>query len=49
MRKDNIFLAVAIENAVIYACFTVIAVLFQKWWIVLFACLFTKSVTFERR
>lgn len=34
----------AIKNAVVIICFTVLATVFNKWWIVLFSALFLNSV-----
>ena len=33
-------IAMIIENSVIMVCFTVLAVVFSKWWIVFFSVLF---------
>lgn len=35
---------VCIENAVSVVCFTVLAVIFDHWWIVLFSVFFMSSV-----
>ena len=35
----SVYWACAIENAVAIICFTIIAVVFGKWWIALFAAL----------
>jgi len=38
-------IAMIIENLVIMVCFTVLAVVFNKWWIVFFSALF---LSYER-
>ena len=35
------FLTWAVTNVLIIGCFTALAIFFEKWWIVLFAALFT--------
>lgn len=37
------FWAVALENSIALVCFTVLAVVFKHWWIVLFYALFITS------
>lgn len=37
------FLIWAVTNVLIVGCFTALAMFFGKWWIVLFAALFTYS------
>lgn len=44
MKRDNIYLWVALENAVAIICWSVLAVLFDKWWIALFSILFIGTV-----
>lgn len=39
-------IAMIAENAITLICFTVLAVVFSKWWIVLFAGLF---ISYERK
>ena len=34
------FISCAIINIVNIVCFTILAITFNKWWIILFACLF---------
>lgn len=36
-------------NIVVLICFTVLAVVFHKWWIILFALLFLSSVQTEQK
>ena len=43
--KLKLYLIVAIKNAVIVVCFTILAIVFDKWWIVFFSALFLNSVT----
>ena len=40
----KLHLIVAIKNAVAIICFTVLAIVFNKWWIVFFSALFLNSV-----
>ena len=39
-------IAMMLENAVTMVCFTVLAIVFQKWWIVLFSAFF---ISYERK
>ena len=41
---SKIFMAVMLKNSCAIICFTVLAILFKKWWIVLFAALFITSI-----
>lgn len=40
----KLYLIVAIKNSVAIICFTVLAIVFSKWWIVFFSALFLNSV-----
>lgn len=42
--KSNAWTAWAVKNSVVIICFTVLAICFGKWWIVLFSALFTSSL-----
>lgn len=44
MNKSNMW-AWAIKNSVCVICWTVLAVVFNKWWIALFGILFLSSLT----
>lgn len=35
---------VALRNSISLICFTILAIVFNKWWIVFFAILFTSSI-----
>ena len=37
-------LLVVIRNSISLICFTILAITFQKWWIVFFALLFLSSI-----
>lgn len=37
-------LLVVLKNSITLICFTLLAIVFQKWWIVLFAILFTVRI-----
>lgn len=37
-----------IENAVIMICWTILAVVFDHWWIALFSLLFVNSIRWKR-
>lgn len=43
-NNHKIYVAVCIENICTTACFTILAILFNKWWIILFAILMHTSV-----
>jgi len=47
MSKKDIVLVIMvyIKNVIALICFTFLAVVFQKWWIVLFSILFWSSVS----
>lgn len=46
MSEDLILMiSVLIKNVIVIISFTILAICFQKWWIVLFAILFFSSVT----
>lgn len=47
--KDNIklFLIVTLKNIATIVCFTILAIVFNKWWIVLFSLLLYSSVTIK--
>jgi len=38
---------VAFENIGTLACFTVLAIHFDKWWLILFSFLLVKTLTFK--
>ena len=38
------YLAWAIKNSTVIICFTVLAIIFNKWWIILFAGLFLSNL-----
>lgn len=38
----------AVKNSIVVICFTALAVHFNHWWIVLFACLLTSSLETKR-
>ena len=42
--KKNIYLACAIQNAACIICCTILAIIFQKWWMVFFSILFFSYV-----
>ena len=42
--KDRMVWAWALKNSVVVICFTVLAISFGKWWIILFSCLFYSSL-----
>ena len=41
--NKNIYWSNAIKNSICVICFTALAIIFHKWWIVLFAALFMTS------
>ena len=42
-RNKNSMFAVMLKNSICVICWTVLAILFNKWWIALFALLFLTS------
>lgn len=42
--NKNIYWSVVIENSICIICWTALAIVFDKWWIALFALLFMSSV-----
>ena len=46
MNKSMVW-AWAIKNSICVICWTVLAVVFDKWWIALFGGLFMSDVTFK--
>lgn len=47
--NKNAFWAACIANSVAFICWTVIAVVFDKWWLMLFSLLFFTSTKAEIR
>lgn len=47
MKMNKIFIITAIENMVTVVCFTILAIMFQKWWIVAGALLFVRTVKYK--
>lgn len=41
--NTTFWIMLCIRNSVVMVCFTVLAVLFKHWWIILFALLFISS------
>jgi len=50
MSKKDVVLAIMvyIKNVIALICFTFLAVIFQKWWIVFFSIIFWSSVSTKR-
>lgn len=46
--KNSSWTAWAIKNSIVVICFTILAIYFNHWWIVLFACLLTTSLKTKR-
>lgn len=45
MKDDsNIYWVVAIKNILVLVCFTVLSIVFHKWWLVFFSAFFIASV-----
>lgn len=44
--KDEIklYLILTLKNISILICFTILAIVFKKWWVVLFSALFYSSI-----
>lgn len=38
--KKDLYKLVIIRNSISLICFTILAIVFNKWWIVFFSCLF---------
>ena len=47
--NKNIYWSIAIKNSICVICFTALAIIFHKWWIVLFAALFMTSYETKHR
>ena len=45
--NKNIYWSIAIKNSICMICWTALAVVFNKWWIALFAALFITSYATE--
>ena len=43
--NKHIYWAWALKNSVTIACWTILAIYFNKWWIALFAALFLSSIS----
>lgn len=43
-KKMKLESSVLLYNAFVLGCFTVLAIFFQLWWVVLFSVLFLRSV-----
>lgn len=44
----KVAIAVLLKNAIAIICFTILAIVFGKWWIVLFSALVLSSLEWER-
>ena len=44
----KLFLLVVVKNVSALICFTILAIVFNKWWIALFSILFCSSVKIKR-
>lgn len=42
--RDRMVWALSLKNSMVVICFTVLAIYFGKWWIILFSCLFYSSL-----
>lgn len=42
--NKNLYWSVAIKNSICVICWTVLAIVFNKWWIALFGALFLTSI-----
>ena len=47
--NKNIYWAWAIKNSICVMCWTVLAIVFNKWWIALFGALFITSLTTKNK
>ena len=43
----KLYLIVALKNIATIICFTILAIVFDKWWIVLFSALFCSYISKE--
>lgn len=46
-EKERLILMCFIRNAISLICFTILAIVFQKWWIVFFSLIFWVTVEKE--
>lgn len=44
MNDKHLLLAWAVKNSICIICFTVLAIVINKWWVILFAMLFMDSI-----
>lgn len=45
----NLNILVIVRNSISLICFTILAIVFKTWWIVLFAILFTSFVDKDKK
>ena len=46
MNKEiKLYLILTLKNIATIICFTILAIIFNKWWIVLFSALFYSSIS----
>ena len=50
MSKEEVKFAglIVLENCVVAICFTILAALFDKWWIALFSALYFKGISYKK-
>lgn len=48
-NKNRLEIAVLVKNSFTLVCFTALAMFFSKWWIVLFAVLFSTTYKDEEK
>lgn len=46
-NEYKIYLLVILKNIISLICFTILAIVFKKWWIVLFSLLFFSFITIK--
>ena len=47
--KKHLNRMVVIDNSIVLICFTILAIIFNKWWIVIFSALFMSSIKKEEK
>ena len=45
----KLMLIVGITNCIMMGCFTALAIIFDKWWLILFSVLFWRNITYKAK
>ena len=47
--NNNVYIACLIKNSISIICFTVLSIIFNKWWIILFSALFLSNIQTKKQ